>query len=74
MVHLNLTVFVRVKIDMQIEKAHPMAGIRFLAAMGNMVPPTEDPMESNPRASPRLLLNQCDTTVSDGPKITPQDI
>lgn len=56
------------------KQTHPTRGISFLAAIGNTVPPIEDPIATSPIASPRLFLNQCAITAVVGPKIPPHDI
>jgi hypothetical protein len=41
-------------------------------AMGNIVPPMDEPIALKPVAKPRLRLNQCPMTPNVGPKIIPQ--
>lgn len=65
---------IRVRINIGIFKTHPIAAMRFRAAMGKMVLPKDKLIYTNPRAAPSFLLNQCEMAVSKGPKIIPQDI
>lgn len=50
---------------------YPTPGIKFCAAIGNTVPPTDDPIAVIPSASPLRFENQCDTTPSAGPNNIP---
>lgn len=53
---------------------YPTAVIRFRAAIGKMVPPTDEPMATSPKARPRFLWNQCEMTATHGPNIIPAEI
>lgn len=41
--------------------------------MGNTVPPMDEPTDGMLTASPRRCLNQCETMLTVGPKIIPQE-
>lgn len=58
---------------MEQRKGHtyPTSGIKFCAAIGNTVPPIDDPIAVMPSASPLRFENQCDTTPSAGPNNIP---
>jgi hypothetical protein len=51
--------------------AYPTRGSSLRNAIGNKVPPREEPIATMPSARPRRRLNQWDTTLTAGPKLTP---
>jgi len=53
---------------------YPTRGIRFLTAIGMVVPPMDEPTAINPNARPRFFLNQCAMIALEGPNIPPQAI
>src|ERR1700761_5664854 len=60
-------------LDMRNERAgdYPKRGISLCVAMGNTMPPMDEPTAVKPRASPRLRWNQWPTTLKVGPNIVP---
>ena len=54
--------------------AYPTRGMRFLTAMGMVVPPMDEPTAVNPNARPRFFLNQWAIIALAGPYTPPQAI
>jgi hypothetical protein len=57
--------------DKIIFDAHPTRGNRALAAIGKIVPLTDEPIAVKPSALPRFFLNQCVIIALRDPKIPP---
>jgi hypothetical protein len=51
---------------------NPTSSIKLLAAIGMIVPPSEDPVDMIPNANARRFLNHCEETAGIGLKIIPQ--
>jgi len=54
--------------------AYPTRGMRFLTAMGMVVPAMDEPIAVNPNARPRFFLNQWAIIALVGPYTPPQAI
>ena len=76
MVHLNLATRFVSNVSCLVESmlAYPTVSMRLWAAIGKTVPPPLDPTATNANARPFRFLNQCETTASVGPKITPHAV
>lgn len=51
---------------------YPIMSINFLAAMGMIVPPSDDPAAITPNANDLRFLNHCEMMAGSGPKVIPQ--
>jgi len=52
---------------------YPISSIKFRAAIGMIVPPSDDPVAMIPNANDLRFLNHCEMMVGSGLKIIPQD-
>lgn len=52
--------------------AYPISSTKCLAAIGMIVPPSDDPAAITPNANDLRALNHCETMAGSGPKIIPQ--
>ena len=71
-VHLNLEEKGQSPCLIHDTPTYPTSSINFLAAIGMIVPPSEDPVALKPNANNLRFLNHCAVMVGTGPKTIPQ--
>jgi len=72
-IHLNLKKLISHVHGEDNAIAYPTRSIKFLAAIGMIVPPSDTPVKERLIANDLRFLNHCATIAGSGQKIIPQD-